>query len=470
MTSNLARVHFTVCCGEGPSCSLVHWSLYHWCGLRGPYFLTAYNALCPPPFWRSDWSRTGHREPLPAAAPSLCPIIFTALGYFLAKRNIQHLFKLWVKPRQREEKRKEEKESRLSGEETDERECSGRLGSTGPSERGGPAPSLPQRAEPGPRETKRTLSYAFGGNKVCILLMILLGADDRNPTQNRRRERKSENLLAYKPENNGVSTQLCSVASHAGSGCWGGCWRQFLPVCLVSLLLSVAFVPGQPLLPGWQKCPQPSLINPAHSAPLPLRLMAALGVSRWQAPEPGPALGGAVLSWPMRATCSPWGQRAGRGPEHVAGRRPKDLGQTFTDREERGVGKGDTESPCGEQGALGPPLWLQDKPQPRLLAVPTRSRVWTRPLTRNTTWSSHLKTEAPVRPACSWQPVPTSRPSAARRASGPGAQRKGTARQAAGSSPHPDRPRLITPPRAPRGSPSRQGVISRQMTAQSART
>ncbi|CAI9156721.1 unnamed protein product [Rangifer tarandus platyrhynchus] len=36
------------------------------------------------------------------------------------------------------------------------------------------APSLPQRAEPGPRETKMTLCYAFGGNKVRILLMILL--------------------------------------------------------------------------------------------------------------------------------------------------------------------------------------------------------------------------------------------------------------------------------------------------------
>ena len=214
--SNLARVHFTLCCGEGPSFSLIHWSLNHWCGFREPYFLTAYNALCPPLFWPSNWSRTGHWEPLPAAAPSLCPIIFIALGYFLAKQNVQHLFKLWVKSRHREEKRKEEKESRVSGEETDERECGGRLGSTGPSERGGPAPSLPQRAEPGPRETKRTLCYASGGNKVCILLMILLGADDRNPTWNRRRERKSENLLAYKPENNGVSTQLCSVAATLG--------------------------------------------------------------------------------------------------------------------------------------------------------------------------------------------------------------------------------------------------------------
>ena len=93
---------------------------------------------------------------------------------------------------------------------------------------------------------------------------------------NRRRERKIENLLAYKPENNGVSTQLCSVANPAGSGCLGGCWRQFLPVCLVSLLLSV--------LPGFSPCcfyswsaspprttevPQPCLINPTHFAALP---------------------------------------------------------------------------------------------------------------------------------------------------------------------------------------------------------
>ena len=148
-----------------------------------------------------------------------------------------------------------------------------------------------------------------------------------------------------------------------------------------------------------------------------------------------PCAGRAALSRPMRATCSPWGQRAGRGPRTRGGAAPQ---RPWSDFYRQGGkrcwegrrrvtvrGAGGPRSPAVTSGCA-------DKPQPRLLAATTRSHVWARPLARKTTWSSHLKTEVPVRPACSWQPVPTSRPCAAHRASGPGAQRKGTARRPQG--------------------------------------
>lgn len=170
---------------------------------------------------------------------------------------------------------------------------------------------------------------------------------------NRRRERKIENLLAYKPENNGVSTQLCSVANHAGSGCLGGCWRQFLPVCLISLLLSV--LPGfsPRFFYSWSastEAPPAMLDKPCPPCSSPGQGDSSPGVSRWQAPKPGPELGGAPLSGASAELPAPPGARRvdrvprTRGLSREGRRLPKDLGQTFTNREERGVGKGGTNS------------------------------------------------------------------------------------------------------------------------------
>ena len=117
----------------------------------------------------------------------MCPIIFTALVYFLATQNVQHLFKSWVELREREGKMKEEEESRISGEERDEWEGSGRLGPTGPSERGGRPPACPREQSRAPRRPSG-LCYTFAGNKFWILLMVLSGADDGNQPEEREKD------------------------------------------------------------------------------------------------------------------------------------------------------------------------------------------------------------------------------------------------------------------------------------------
>lgn len=180
---------------------------------------------------------------------------------------------------------------------------------------------------------------------------------------NRRRERKIENLLAYKPENNGVSTQLCSVANHAGSGCLGGCWRQFLPVCLISLLLSV--LPGfsPRFFYSWSastEAPPAMLDKPCPPCSSPGQGDSSPGVSRWQAPKPGPERG--ALPGQCGATCSPWGQKGGQSSPNpwaeqggeAAPQRPwSDFYQQGGKRCWEGWHK---QSPCAGQGALGAPL------------------------------------------------------------------------------------------------------------------
>lgn len=91
-----------------------------------------------------------------------------------------------------------------------------------------------------------------------------------------------------------------------------------------------------------------------------------------------PCAGRAALSRPMRATCSPWGQRAGRGPRTRGGAAPQ---RPWSDFYRQGGkrcwegrrrvtvrGAGGPRSPAVTSGCA-------DKPQPRLLAATTRSHV-----------------------------------------------------------------------------------------------
>lgn len=256
---------------------------------------------------------------------------------------------------------------------------------------------------------------------------------------NRRRERKIENLLAYKPENNGVSTQLCSVAIHAGSECLGGCWRQFLPVCLVSLLLSV--------LPGFSPCcfyswsaspPRmtevpPAMLDKSYSlCNSPGRVIAVPGVSPMAGALPRPCTGrGTSLMGQCGATCSPWGQKGGQSPPNTWAEQGGEAApqRPWSDFYQQG-GKQCWEgwhrvTVCGAGGTWCPSV--TEKPQPHFLAVTTTIPCMNKaPGKKDNLELSHLKTGASVHPACPWHPVPTSRPSAARRASVPGAQRKET--------------------------------------------
>ena len=188
-----------------------------------------------------------------------------------------------------------------------------------------------------------------------------------------------------------------------------------------------------------------------------------------------PCAGRAALSRPMRATCSPWGQRAGRGPRTRGGAAPQ---RPWSDFYRQGGkrcwegrrrvtvrGAGGPRSPAVTSGCA-------DKPQPRLLAATTTVVCMSK--------APGEKDDLELSPQ-DWGSRPPSlllatcahqqalRCPQGLRARSP---EEGDSPQAAGSSPHPDRPRLTTPPRgrAPRGHPARQGVISCQVTAQSART
>lgn len=53
--------------------------------------------------------------------------------------------------------------------------------------RGGPPPACPKEQSWAPRRPSR-LCYSFGGNKLCILLMVLSGADEENQPEEREKD------------------------------------------------------------------------------------------------------------------------------------------------------------------------------------------------------------------------------------------------------------------------------------------